>query len=239
MRTVAEYRVKGLRLAPLDEPPGKLPDGSRDVLYGHPIDIGYSLWDAVPKSAIGEVLDTVRGQAQGYVADETARAFKGCWNMGSWLIFEDGTGYHPLINREAAQAAGRPCWSDLTRLVLERFGQKCLCILTTDVKKRVWPRARVGVLGKRTDVFIHDAELGLSSVFPISWKPMVKWLDFIETLYQSGFSKTAINNNLLREIKTAQAIGLTQTIRFEQQLSAMRGRPEFAFSLIVAQKEAK
>ena len=68
---------------------------------------------------------------------------------------------------------------------------------------------------------------------------MVKWLDFIETLYQSGFSKTAINNNLLREIKTAQAIGLTQTIRFEQQLSAMRGRPEFAFSLIVAQKEAK
>lgn len=233
METVAEFLVAGMKLAALDSAPMRLPVGARDMISGQVIEMGYNLWDIVPDTA-GEYLDLLGGTA-GYLSEASARAFGGCWNMGSWMIFEDGTGYHPLINRQAAREQGRPCWSELARQVWrERQGERMVCIVTTDFKKRLWTRARVGVLGKNSDVYLYDPEQNIGGNFKLNWEVMIEYLDAIEGIYNAGHSKPAMMDNLLREW---QKTGLAQAGRYEKTLAAMRGTPEFAFSILAAQRD--
>lgn len=234
--TVSDYLVCGMKLPAIGNP-APVPENTYCALEGIPITTGYPIWDIVPEAA-GEFLEMLHGNVSGYLSENAARAFKGTWNMGSWLIFEDGTGYHPLISREEAKKQNRPCWSNLARKVWQdRNGQGVLCILTTDVKKRVWPRARVGILGTTTPVYLHDPEQNLSGVVIIDWKNMLEKLDFVEELLNSGFNKISIRRSLLSDLKTTQSVGLAKTIDYENKLSALRARPEFQFAYVISQKE--
>ncbi len=235
--TVADYIAFGMGLKPLEAVAERVPDGTHCALSGIEITYGYPLWSVVPDSA-GEFLDMLGGATEGYVAENVARAFKGTWNMGSWLIFEDGAGFHPLIAREAALKQGRPCWSDLVRQIWpDREGQPLVGILTTDFKKRLWPRARVGALGNHTRVYVHDPENDLSANLVLDWPKFMEVLDFVETIYTLGFSKPAIRQTLTHEWKAAQTIGLAETLRLERELQNLRPAPEFAPALIMAQKK--
>lgn len=232
--TVADFLVTGLQIPPLDEPPK--PVTAVCSVTGLPITHGYPVWDIVPDSA-GEFLDLLPNGVNGHISETAARAIKGTWNLGSRIIFEDGTHYHPLIARD--KKGERPCWSDLARqLWQERRGQSVLMILTTDPKKRVWHKARIGALGNATPVMVYDvADSGLSSVQVIDWVVLLEILDTVEKIYSMGFSKNGIRYSLLREWSRVQAFGTRQVIDLDNQLKTLREKTEFAMAVLIAQKQ--
>lgn len=249
-QTVADFLVFGMGLPPLDSLPTDVT--AHCALTGISIEAGYPAMDVVPAAA-GEFLDLLPGEIGGYFSENTARALKGTWNLGSRVIFEDGTHYHPLIARDSKQPE-RPCWSGLVRrLWPARRGENVLMILTTDVKKRVWHRARIGALGETTSIFIYDVAdqvvatpqgtmviryaSALSSVQIISWPILLETLDLIEAIYALGFMKSSIQCSLLRQWKLAQEIGIGEAIRLDKQLRPLREKPEFAMAVIIAQKK--
>jgi hypothetical protein len=196
--------------------------------------------------ATAEFLDCFRGGIGGWVSDAAARCFKASdprkGNLGARtvLIFEDGDYYNPLIAREQAVIQGRPCWSELVRQVWPaRAGQRVLIILTTDMKKRLWIRARVGMLGNRTPVLYYDAATAGNEVLLIDWPRLIECLDTVESVYSAGFSKAAIRESLYTAGKIAQTAGLTATQRMESQLMLWRGTPEFQVATLIAQKKGE
>lgn len=236
--TVADFLVKGMNLPLLEKPPKIVNHTKRGncVITGLPITHGYEIWDVVPDSA-GEFLDLLPNGVNGCISETAARAIKGTWNLGSRIIFDDGTHYHPLIARD--KKGERPCWSDLARqLWQERRSQSVLMILTTDVKKRVWHKARIGVLGSATPVMIYDvADSGLSSVQVIDWAVLLEILDVVENIYSMGFSKNGIRYSLLREWSRVQSLGTRQVIELDNQLKPLREKTEFAMAVLISQKK--
>jgi hypothetical protein len=111
-----------------------------------------------------------------------------------------------------------------------------LCILTTDYKKRVWTRSRVGVLSEFTPVYLHDPEQNCSGVVVINWRVMLNRLVLIEHLLDVGFKKPVIQRSLLVDLKTAQRVGLKQVIDWENLLVGMRPQAEYQFAYIISQR---
>lgn len=234
-QTVADYLVFGMALPPLEKPPANVE--GHCVLTGISVEVGYRAMDIVPNAA-GEFLDLLPGGVGGYLSENAARALRGTWNLGSRVIFEDGTHYHPLIARDPKHPE-RPIWSDLVReLWPARRGENVLVILTTDAKKRIWPRARIGAIGETTPVLIYDVTgFGLSSVQMIGWPVLLETLAPVETIYSMGFTKHSIRYSLLRQWKLAQEIGIGEAMRLDRQLKPLREEPEFAMAVIIARKK--
>jgi hypothetical protein len=207
-------------------------------ITGQPITEGIP-WKRVIPSSTGEYLDLMHGMAFKYMSVAAAMAFKGSWNMGSRLIFEDGTMYHPYISAESAAESDRPCWSDLVRSVWpERSGHNCLCIVANDFKKKVWPRASVGPLGPNTPVYLLDTERFVSKNLVIKWSHLIEVLDFVEEVYAAGFSKRAIGKSLFSDY-AALSENLRQAMDYEERLALLRPSPEFMVSILIAQRSDK
>lgn len=240
--TPAELLARGLRLAPLPNPPQPVPSGTCCAITGQPISAGYPVTEMVTE-ATAEFLDCFRGGVDGWVSEPAARCFKsadprkGNPCARSHLVFADGTYYGPLISRQAAQEQGRPCWSDLVRQVWPaRRGEQCLAILTTDTKKRLWIRARVGSLGCRTPVLCYDSGMALDQVRLLDWPALLDCLDLVEEVYTAGFPKQAIGDSLYGQTRAIEQAGLRRTGQWERVLRDWRPRPEFAVALLIAQK---
>ena len=194
MLSVADFIVNGLRC--------KLPESLKQhiendldtvcAITGEQITEGIP-WKRVIPSSTGEYLDLMHGMAFPYLSLSAAAAFKGSWNMGSRFIFEDGTTYHPYIGAESAAKSERTFWSALVREVWpEREGQNCLCIVTDDYKKKIWPRASVGQLGVNTPVLLYDSGRFVLQKLSINWQKLIEVLIFVEEVYSARFSKRAI-----------------------------------------------
>lgn len=243
--TPADLLVKGLGLGPLAVPTGIVGTGISCAITGQPITAGYRVMDMVT-DATAEFLDCFRnGGVHGWVSETAARCFKNADPRGgnptarAVMVFEDGTYYNPLIARDSAVKLSRPCWSDLVRQVWpERRGQPVLIILTTDMKKRLWPRCRVGALGERTPVYYHDADTCGNGNLYVDWPAMLQVLDLVEAVYNLGFTKRGIRASLYGEFKTALAVGMAETRRWEREVAGVRGNAEFAVATLIAQKES-
>lgn len=228
------------KLPPFPVPARDLPDGATCALTGESITLGYSLGD-VTTDATNEFLDTFRGLGGGFVSESVARCFKahpknGCQIL-AFLAFEDGTLFQPLIARESAGSTGRPCWSDLVRDVWPaRQGQRMAAILTTDTKKRLWPRARVGCLGPSTPIYLHDGDTHVSAPLRVDWPHLISVLDLVEDVYSLGFSKRTIRASLLQDYARARQVGFGACRALEARLHVHRGSPEFAVALLIAQR---
>lgn len=221
-----------MNIPPLDIQPQAV--STNCAITGEPLEMGYPIESIVPDSA-GEFLDLLSGNNQSFLSDNAARCFKGTWNMGAWIFFEDGTGQHPLIARDAALKQNRPCWSNLVRDVARnRSNQQVVCILTTDFKKRLWPRAKIGIIGESTLVYIHDSDLNISDVVCINWLEMIETLNFIESLLNAGYSKPSVFNSLLNHEVASK--NLKTAIQHEKRLMAIRQTNEFKFAYLIAQK---
>ena len=234
---MTDVLARGLNAEPLTKAPLELPPGACCAVTGAPLERGYRCVDVIPKAA-GELLDMLNGQPQGWLSESAARLFNGTttWNLGSRLVFEDGTMFWPLIARP--KEGERPCWSALVRQVWrERAGQRCVAILTTDVKKRLWPLARLGVLGPRTPVTIYDAEQDVRATLAVSWSALIDMLDVIEVIYSHGFAKRAMRASLFSDFKRTQEVGYDLTRGWERQLAGWRGSNEFVMATLIAQKE--
>jgi hypothetical protein len=242
--TPADLLATGLQLPALDMTPVEVPEGVTCAITGQPIAVGYPVADMVTK-ATAEFLDCFRGGVDGWVSEAAARCFKsanprvGNPCARSHLVFADGTYYMPFISRDsAAKSEDRPCWSDLVREVWpERAGQQCLIMLTTDTKKRLWIRARVGCLGSQTAMLVYDSGSALNEVRLIDWPRLIDCLDIIEAIYTAGFSKAAIGESLYGQTKAIGEVGIRQAREWENQLRGWRPRPEFAVALLIAQKQ--
>lgn len=153
------------------------------------------------------------------------------------LLIHDGPAYLPLISAVSAAEQGRPAWSLLVRQVWAEYpGNRCLVILTTDNKKRLWIRSRVGQLGNHTPVLMYDAETAVNAVLFIDWPAMLVCLDLVEAIYTLGFPKAAIRESLYTTWNVLLTIGMTRARELDRQLAYWRGKPEFAVSTMIAQK---
>lgn len=252
--SVAALLARGLGLPDPDRAPEAVPPGTRCAIGGEPLLVrdadGSVRWEGYPvrdlvTGATAEFLDTYRGEMHGHVSRDAAaclrsanpRAGNPC--ARSHLAFDDGTYFGPLINRDSALAQGRPCWRDLVRAVWHgpdaRRGQRCVVVVTTDTKKRLWPRARVGQLGQSTAVYLHDSGLDVSGVRMVSWVELLRCLDDVEEVYRAGFGKASIGATLWRDPAFA-AVGVAATRAYESLIAPWRARPEFAMALLIAQR---
>jgi hypothetical protein len=144
--------------------------------------------------------------------------------------------YHPYIGAESAAKSERTFWSALVREVWpKRQGQNCLCIVAGDYKKKVWPRATVGALGANTPVYVLDPGRFVSRNLSIDWERLISVLDFIEEVYEAGFSKRAIENGLYSEY-SALSEDFEKAMDYEQRLCELRSLPEFRVAILIAQK---
>lgn len=242
--TPAEFLVRGLQLPALGIEPHEVPPGTVCAITGQPITAGYRVAEMVT-DATAEFLDCFRGGVDGWVSEAAARCFKksdprqGNPCARSFLIFEDGTGWMPLINREAAAAQGRPAWTRLVREVWPaRQGQRCLAILTTDTKKRLWPRARIGQLGERTPVLCYDSETEQNRILFVNWVELVRCLEMTEEVYSAGFPKADIRQTLYRVWNVLQKNGIERVWQWERELARWRGSDEFVMALLIVQKDS-
>lgn len=236
MMTEADFLVKGLDLPPLEKP--VMTVDTHCAITGVRIERGYRVRDIVPKAS-SEFHDLLALKT-GYVSEAVGIAWKGSWNLGSRLIFEDGTHYHPLIDPKAAAKQGRPAWRDLVRDVYPaRKGQRVLSIISTDFKKRVWPYARLGNLGHNTAIYLLDESQGVNGMIQVDWAKLIVYLSQVEILLAAGFSRQAIAENLLRKMSICRKIGLAEARDMEILLGHMRSTPEFKMVWTIARQEMK
>lgn len=242
--TPADLLAHALALPPLDTPPAQLAPGACCAITGQPIQEGYRVMDRslhLVGQATTEFLDNFRGGIHGHLSDAAARCIRagqpGSLLHRSLLVFEDGTVHLPLINLASAAEQGRPCWRTLARAVWPaRQGQRCVVILTTDTKRRLWPRARVGTLGSHTVLLLHDPESNTSNLLAVDWPRLLTCLDLVEQVYGLGFSKTSVRVSLYGQTRAVQMVGLTETRRLDRALAAWRDQPEFTVALLIAQR---
>ena len=239
MITVPGLLVRGLGLLPVDAPAAEeVPLGTVCAMTGEPITRGYRI-AALASAATAEWLDTFHGDPRGWLGEDAARAWR--WQRQTSLaamIFEDGTTFRPLISRSSAtESEGRPCWSDLVRAVWpERRDQACVILLVTEMKKRLWPRARVGRLGSSTALYVYDAGYDVAQSLNLDWESFLACLSLVEEVYSAGFVKANIREGLWGYYKKVQEVGYPQTRVWEDALVIWRRRPEFLPALLIAQK---
>ena len=144
--------------------------------------------------------------------------------------------YHPYISAKSAEGSERTCWSAVVRDVWPRQkGENCLCVITDDYKKKIWPLARIGQLGVNTQVLLFDSgRLQLQNLV-VDWGKLIDVLDFIETVYAAGFNKQAISESLF--ICYAALIEHSKAaLDWESKLVELRKTPEFNVAVLIAQK---
>lgn len=234
---VAELMVRGMGLELLAELAGHIETGldTQCCVTGQPIREGIA-WKRVIPSSTGEYLDLMHGMALPYMSVAAAAAFKGSWNMGSRLIFEDGTHWHPLISAEGASQSERTYWSALVREVWPaRAGQVCVAIVAADFKKKVWPRALTGPLGTNTPVFVLDPDRHVCQSLTVNWERLIAVLDLVEMVYSAGFGKDSVAQGLYQSY-AAFTQQPRQAIDWERELMGVRGLPEFVIAILIAQK---
>jgi hypothetical protein len=195
----------------------------------------------VVTDATNEFLDCFRGGVGGYVSESAAICFHNADPRGGNLttravmVFADA--YHnPLINAASAAEQDRPCWSRLVRDVWpSRKGQAVLVILTTDMKRRLWPKARIGPLGNRTPVLYYDSGSG-AEVLYVDWPRLIECLGLVEDVYSIGFVKDNIKASLYHQWDACVAVSMARAGTWERSLTRWRGSPEFQIAVLIAQK---
>lgn len=233
MLTTAALLRRGMGWGPLDAPPQ--PCNAHCALTGAPITQGYTVDFALPATT-GNRLDILRSASDWLCAD-VAVCYKNDWNLGARLIFEDGTMFYPLIDRKEAARQGRPAWRDLVRSELpQRVGQRHLCLLNTDSKKRTWPIACVSVVGENMRWHVNDGKyFGVFANLRLDLGRLLATLTLVEEVYRH-YPKSVIQRGLW-SVQPPAGVSWAQMHQWENALRAVRNAPEFVVSIIIAQKE--
>jgi hypothetical protein len=231
--------------------PVDLPPGSVCALTGEQIRRGYPR-RLLTTTATAEFLDHFRGRLHGHVSQDAAHCYRSSQPsmgnpVGRAFFVSESRGAFPVIARaSAAPDCGeqwrhipwgqlpRPCWSDLVREIWPGLrGESVSILLTTDQKKRLWPRLLPGRLGARTPVYCYDTKLALERLLWLDWEALLACLDLLERIYTLGAAKI----HLLHGLHGCTSLPLRQRCELEQELARWRSRPEFLPALLIAQKQ--
>lgn len=148
------------------------------------------------------------------------------------ILATPGSILFPIISaNEAVTDAARPTWATALRRLDPTLPR--VMVLTSDFKKRIWPRARVSQ-GDRLDILLHETGRGISNIVACSLERLLATLTIVEQIYALGFSKTSIEQGLFSVPKQVQKVGFTQTLEFEYQLQELRKTPELLPASIIA-----
>ena len=105
-------------------------------------------------------------------------------------------------------------------------------VLTTDVKPRLWTRARVSTVG-RFGLYVHAPDFDLSDHIDFSLPDLLGIVDAMRPALLAGYAKASLYHGLMRDYARAQK-HMAQALEWEQALMPLRGNPAFLPALLVA-----
>ena len=154
------------------------------------------------------------------------------YNRG--LLAYRGKVYFPLIaaNPEL-NTPERPTWANAIRDIDPALPR--VCVINTDPKKRVWPRARI-TSGDAISILIHDNSRTISDNVNCSLSKLKETINLLEDVYTLGFSKASMEGSLFSILKQVKLVGFDKTQQLENKLKILRLTPEFLPAVIVCQK---
>ncbi len=157
-------------------------------------------------------------------------------NNGSkaMCVIGDMAGF-PVIARDSAEKFQRPCWTDIAKTA--PMGARCVIILSTNTKKRVWPIAIEGVIGPNTPVTISDNDLNMNETIFFDWGDMLEDLAIIEAFMDRGLVKTMLFNSLLTKLPLSDWT-MEEILQAEDVMRIIREKRHAPFVHLIAQKEA-
>ena len=157
-------------------------------------------------------------------------------NNGSkaMCVIGDMAGF-PVIARDSAEKFQRPCWTDIVKTA--PMGARCVIILSTNTKKRVWPIAIEGIIGPNTPVTISDNDLNMNETIFFDWADMLTDLATVEAFMNRGLVKNMLFNSLLTKLPPP-GWTMEEILQAEDVMGGIQGKRHAPFVRLIAQKEA-
>lgn len=205
--------------------PMELPPNTYCKMSGELITHGYRIVDICP-DAMNDYVGIFSG-IDGYVSYDVANMFANDWHLGGIVAFEDGTMYKPMVSPESAELQGRIAWRDIIKEIANKRDSKVVILFTTDFQKRFWHRCRVGYVGSRTPVMIHDSGNDISNSFYIDWDKLIEIHAIVREIRSDGFksAKNGIAYPLTQSLMLTpkiEKIGISKAQKWESVLRQIR-----------------
>ena len=178
------------------------------------------------KSSTGDIADTFRSGER--VCGDCAALFADSRLTGS-IITLDGNLWRPMVALASATEE-RPAWRDLLRRITP--GAETVAIVTSNTKRRLWPRAVLSTYGDHWRPLFVDGSI--DRLLTINATRLLDTLELVEEVYAQGFSKPIIANSLYGGKSNLDFATLRS---YETRLAVLRPTDEFILSLFIAQKE--
>lgn len=140
--------------------------------------------------------------------------------------------YRPMVALSSADYV-RPAWRDLLRGLL--IGTECVAIITSNTKRRLWPRAEVSIYGNAWRPLFVDGDI--DRALTINVPVFLDLLNLVEKIYALGVSKKAILESLLFNRIVAPQLSIENLLSYERQLAPFRDSDELVLATFIAQKE--
>ncbi len=150
---------------------------------------------------------------------------------GNFLACGDNIEYL-VISQESVVADKRPWLAALREAARRPPSTVVTGILTTDVKPRLWPRARLATVGS-FGLYVHAPDYDISEWRTFDITACLRAIDAMLPPLKAGFAKASIYYGLYRDYARA-AGNLKQTNEWERPLAVHRRFPHFLPALMVA-----
>lgn len=105
-------------------------------------------------------------------------------------------------------------------------------VLTTDVKIRLWPRARLATIGN-FGLYVHCPDYDISQHIDCDLRDLLKIIDTMLPIMRAGFAKASIWYGLYRD-HARMTKNLDCAPEWESRLQQARGNPAFLPALLMA-----
>ena len=157
---------------------------------------------------------------------------------GNFLVVGNRV-WWPVISPDS-ETDDRPTWMRAFREASRMEARLPVTgVITTDVKPRLWPRARVASVSA-FGIYVHAPEYDVSEWVEFDLARLIDAVDEIRHALKMGFSKTDVFLGLWRNFKRMKQWG-KEGVEVEKKLSALRHEAYFVPALVAAgvKKEEK
>lgn len=137
-----------------------------------------------------------------------------------------------VISLESVVKGKRPWVEILREASVMPKDTECTGVLTTDVKPRLWPRARLATVGN-FGLFVHAPDYDTSHWVDFDLFDMLRIVDLVTPILALGFAKASLYHGLLRDFQRFTK-NPQQVIDAELAISELRKSPAFLPAILVA-----